>query len=93
MSAILRRLLCRFGWHKSLDVIQTFGAAQHVGCPDCGRQFGIHHSERACIPWDADLADMYTRFGFDIKGPLARWQAYRTARQFGRRALTPEEPT
>jgi len=76
---LMTRLLCRFGRHRRLDVIQTFGAAQHIGCPDCGRQFGIHHGVRACVPWDGDFADMYRSFGHDVDGPLAKWQARRAA--------------
>jgi len=77
LTAIVRRFRCRFGWHKGYDVIQTFGAAQHIGCPDCGCQFGIHHGVRSIIPWDEDLASMYTDFGYDVGGPLNRWKARR----------------
>lgn len=73
----MRKIRCLIGWHRQLDVINTFGAAQHVGCPDCGRQFGIHHGIRAFVPWDADFADMYRSFGHDVDGPLARWNARR----------------
>ena len=79
MSKLLTRIRCRIGWHKCLDIINTFGSAQHIGCPDCGRQFGIHHDMRVVIPWDSALASMYESFGHDVKGPLAKWQKYRIA--------------
>lgn len=79
MGRLWRRLLCRLGKHKRLNVIQSFGPAQHIGCPDCGRQFGIHHGVRGVVPWDADLADMYRGAGYDIEGPLSRWHSYRRA--------------
>lgn len=75
----LRKLLCKFGRHKRLDVIQTLGAAQHIGCPDCGKRFGIHHGERVIIPWDSDLAQMYRAFGHDVDAPLAKWEKYHAA--------------
>jgi hypothetical protein len=83
MSArkLVRGIRCRLGFHKVLDVIQTFGAAQHVGCPDCGRDFAIHHGVRAFLPWDAEFADMYRRFGHDVDGPLALWRAVRVGRR------------
>jgi hypothetical protein len=78
---LLRHILCRFGHHRQLDVIQTFGSAQRIGCPDCGRQFGIHHGMRSIVPWDSDLEQMYRDFGHDTAAPVARWQAYRKAKE------------
>lgn len=72
-----RRLLCRFGKHKRLDVIQDFGSGQHVGCPDCGAEFGVHHGARAFLPWDGELEDLYTRNGYDVPKARCRWRAYR----------------
>lgn len=74
MSAF-RKIMCYFGRHKRLDEIQRFGVAAHVGCPDCGREYGMHDGLRAFIPWDGDLADMYRRFGHDVDGPRRRWLA------------------
>lgn len=71
------KIRCRLGWHKRLDVIQSFGSAEHIGCPDCGKQMGIHHGVRTVVPWDADLQDMYERFGYDVEGPLATWRRVR----------------
>lgn len=76
-----RSLLCRFKLHRSLNVIQTFGAAQHIGCPDCGEQMGIHHGMRAVIPWDPELAQLYKDMGYDVDAATARWQAWRRERK------------
>jgi len=76
----LRKMLCRLGRHKQLDVIQTFGAAEHVGCPDCGRRYAIHHGLRTFLPWDGGFAQLYRDMGHDIDAPLAKWQAYRRIR-------------
>lgn len=62
--------------HSRLDVIQTFGAAQHIGCPYCKREFGIHHGMRAIIPWDSDVAEMYQFMGYDTETPTRRWRAH-----------------
>lgn len=75
-----RRIMCRFGRHKQLDVIQTFGAAEHVGCPDCGRRYAIHHGERVILPWDSGFSQLYSNMGFDTEAPLAKWQKHRTRR-------------
>jgi len=83
MRRLLKRFRCLIGWHKRLDVIQSFGSAQHIGCPDCGKQFGIHHGVRAVIHWDPDLADMYESMGYDVRGHLLKWQAYRSALKSG----------
>ena len=80
MRSLFKKLRCRIGMHQQLDVIQTFGSAQRIGCPDCGKTFGIHHGVRACIPWDAELEDMYRMFGHDTTAPFSRWDAYRKRR-------------
>jgi len=95
MSKLLTAIRCRIGWHKRLHVIQTFGSAQHIGCPDCGRQYGIHHGLRTVIRWDADLADLYRSMGHDVDGPLREWRRTVLARSEppshrGSRALPPD---
>ncbi|ASY64441.1 hypothetical protein SJ05684_c30170 [Sinorhizobium sojae CCBAU 05684] len=77
---LIGRLRCRIGWHRRLDVIQSFGSAQHIGCPDCGKRFGIHHGIRSVVPWDADLHSMYEMMGYDVNGPLSRWERYRAVK-------------
>lgn len=62
-----RALLCRLNHHRKLDVIQSFGSAQHIGCPDCGREYGIHHGMHAVIPWTADLNEIYLLMGYDSR--------------------------
>lgn len=79
---IWQRLKCRMGWHPRLDIIQTFGAAQHIGCPYCGKELAIHHGVRAVVPWDSEFAEMYQRFGHDTDAETAKWQAYRRAAGF-----------
>ena len=76
----LTKIRCRLGWHKRLDVIQRFGAAEHIGCPDCGRRYAIHHGMKVCIPWDDEAKTMYEAFGHDVDGPLSRWNSYREGR-------------
>jgi hypothetical protein len=73
----LRPLLCRLGFHPRLQVIQSFGAAEHIGCPDCRREYAIHHGERASLPWDADFEKLYGAdgFGYDIDGARQKWLA------------------
>lgn len=75
-------LRCRIGWHSRLDVIQSFGSAQRIGCPHCGKQMGIHHGMRAVVPWDAEMADLYDRMGYETEAAHAKWQAYRRAAGF-----------
>jgi len=73
-----RKLRCSVAMHRRLDVIQSFGSAQHIGCPDCGREFGIHHGQKVVIPWDNDLAQIYKDFGCeDVDGHTRRWHEYR----------------
>jgi alkylation response protein AidB-like acyl-CoA dehydrogenase len=72
----LRLIGCRLGWHRRLDVIQTFGAAQHIGCPDCRREMGIHHGVRTVVPWDSDLEQLYRGMGYDTETPTSRWYAF-----------------
>lgn len=72
--AVLRRIRCRLNLHPRLDVIQTFGAAQHIGCPYCRREFGIHHGERVVVPWDSDLAEMYDFLGYKTAESTRRWR-------------------
>lgn len=79
IARLWRRAMCRLGLHKRLDIIQSFGQAQHIGCPDCGRRFGIHHGMRTVVPWDGRFDEMYEFMGYDIKGAERRWQERRQA--------------
>lgn len=72
---------CRLGRHKSLDVIQNYGAAEHIGCPRCGQQMAIHHGMQAVIPWTPDVEQLYRDFGYDTAAATTKWQAWR--RTFG----------
>lgn len=69
-----RKLGCRFYMHPRLDVIQSFGSAQHVGCPYCRRQYGMHHGMQVVIPWTPDLAELYQLMGYDTETATQRWQ-------------------
>jgi len=73
----LRKIKCRFAFHPRLDVIQTFGSAQHIGCPYCKREYGIHHGERVVIPWTPDLAELYDFMGYDTETASERWRRYK----------------
>lgn len=55
IPGLWRKLMCRLGLHKSLDVIESFGAGQHIGCPYCGREFGIHHGMQVVVPWTGEF--------------------------------------
>lgn len=74
---IVRAVKCRFWMHPRLDVIQTFGSAQHIGCPYCRREYGIHHGMQAVIPWTSELAELYGWMGYDTEEASARWRRYR----------------
>lgn len=79
---LFHAIRCRLGFHSSLNVIQSFGSAQHIGCPRCGLQMGIHHGMRAVIPWEPDLAQLYIDTGYDVATFTARWQAWRRQKGF-----------
>lgn len=70
-------LRCRFGLHRRLQIIQSFGASQHIGCPDCGREWGIHHGMRAVASWDPELDQLYRDMGYDTAAATARWRERR----------------
>ena len=69
----LRRLLCKLDCHRVLHVIQSYGAAQHIGCPDCRRQMAIHHGMRAVLPWDSEIEQLYQDFGYDTYAATRQW--------------------
>ncbi|GAA4108536.1 hypothetical protein ACFFTN_01150 [Aminobacter aganoensis] len=81
MTSLIRRVLCRIGHHRQLDIIQTFRAAQHVGCPDCRRRYAIHHGLRTFVPWDSDFADLYEGMGYDTAHATNRWFDYLDTRE------------
>lgn len=87
MPTVFRRLMCRLGYHHSLNVIQSFGAAKHVGCPDCRREFGMHDGMRAFLPWDGDIEALYTDCGYDVPKYRAAWRAWIDAGRPAQRAL------
>lgn len=79
---LLQRLRCRLGFHGGLNVIQSFGSAEHIGCPRCGRQMGIHHGMRAVIPWESDLEQLYRDMGYDTAAAMGAWQEWRRVKGF-----------
>jgi hypothetical protein len=70
---MIRRLFCCLGLHHRLHTIQRFGAAAHVGCPDCRREFAMHDGLRVFLPWDGDFASLYTDMGYDVEDFRRRW--------------------
>lgn len=88
--SIIDRIRCRLGFHRALNVIQSFGAAQHIGCPRCGREMGIHHGVGAVIPWEPDLEQLYRDAGYDTAAATAQWQRWRADKGYIRQALTGE---
>lgn len=74
---MIRRLLCKLGSHKRLDLIQSFGSGKHVGCPDCGRQYAMHDGLRAFVPWDDDFKSLYEGMGYDVDTHLSAWRRVR----------------
>lgn len=75
-----RSFWCRIGRHKRLHVIQSFGSAKHVGCPDCLREFGMHDGLRAFLPWDGEIEQLYADTGYDVPAYRAKWHAWLKAR-------------
>lgn len=75
--SIVQRFFCWLNMHPKLDVIQSFGSAQHIGCPYCRREWGIHHGERVLIPWSPDLAEMYDFMGYETEAASERWRQYK----------------
>lgn len=80
IDALIHRIRCALGHHRALNVIQSFGAAQHIGCPRCGKEMGIHHGMRAVIPWDPDLEQLYRDMGHDTAKATEAWQRWRHER-------------
>lgn len=72
---LFSRACCDLGLHRNLHVIQRFGAAAHVGCPRCEREFAMHDGLRAFVPWDGDLEQLYQDFGCDVNGQRQAWLA------------------
>jgi len=69
-----QKIKCFIRWHGRLDVIQTFGAAQHVGCPYCRTEYAIHHRMQAFVPWSPAFDDLYQRMGYDTDRATSRWR-------------------
>ncbi len=80
LSRAYRAVRCWFGYHRSLHIIQSYGAAQHVGCPHCGTEMAIHHGMRAVLPWDSEIAQLYRDMDYDVDAATAKWQAHRAVR-------------
>lgn len=68
-----RAFWCSLGRHKRLHTVNLFGAARHVGCPDCRREFAMHDGMRSFLPWDGEFETMYADFGHDVAGYRRRW--------------------
>jgi hypothetical protein len=74
--SIWQRIMCKLSYHPKLHVIQSFGSAQHIGCPPCGREMAIHHGQRVVIPWDSELSEMYQFMGYDTDAATAKWRSH-----------------
>ncbi len=47
-----------FAWHRTLRVVRDYGRHQHVRCPKCGCEFGVHSDVRTVLPWRLIGADI-----------------------------------
>lgn len=72
-----QRIRCKLSMHSRLDVIQSFGAGQHIGCPHCGREFAIHHGDQIVVPWDSSFDELYQMCGYDTEAASKRWRRAR----------------
>ena len=56
----LKRIICKFTGHR-YRIRQVFSTTQRrVVCGRCGGDWGMHDGVKAFVPWDADLADLYS---------------------------------
>lgn len=60
---MIERLLCALFNHRYV-VLMTFSpTSRKVGCTRCDKEWGMNDSERAFIPWDKELEEMYKIIG------------------------------
>jgi hypothetical protein len=45
------KLLCFLGSHDYRLIERISAHCDHIGCPRCGREWGINYSARALVPW------------------------------------------
>lgn len=55
MKKLIRKLACMLFNHEYVMDIYYDANVQKIKCSRCGKKFGINHSVRAIIDWDAGL--------------------------------------
>lgn len=63
----MRRLPCWIFGHR-YEVWQHFSrASRRVVCDNCSGDWGMHDGERAFVPWDGQIEEMYVFMGHRIR--------------------------
>lgn len=56
--SVLGRIRCWLGYHDWHYIHRFSRTTGKIGCHRCNRMWGIHHGERALLPWDDELEDL-----------------------------------
>jgi hypothetical protein len=79
LVTLWRKLCCKFGNHRYFIIGRCGIATDHVGCRDCGRQWGMNHDVRGFLPW-SEVSGFHIAHGYD---PVAALRA-RSSQERGR---------
>lgn len=73
---LLQRIKCRLGYHRLVVIGRCGLASDHIGCVDCGRQWGMNHSTRTIIPW-REVSSFHRANGYNERAALYAWSIVR----------------
>lgn len=63
ISEKIKRIKCKFGYHKYFLVQELTSWSRKIGCKNCSKLFGMNDNVKIVIEWDKDLEEMYKRVG------------------------------
>lgn len=64
-----RVLCCACGRHRLFIIGRCAPWADHVGCKDCRRQWGMNHDMRCILPWD-EVRSSHIGQGYDDRAAV-----------------------
>jgi hypothetical protein len=60
---VLKKLICALFGHCYVVQRVFSPTSRKVGCARCGKEWGMHDSVRAFVPWDGELEQLYWDIG------------------------------
>jgi hypothetical protein len=60
---VLKKLICVLIGHRYVLLRVFSPSSRKIGCTRCGKEWGMHDSVPAFVPWDGELEQLHRDIG------------------------------